>query len=67
MKNKEQKYASRIFNNFNQAFYFKLRLGDLCKQTIKEDKLGKFKVRWLIDKSRPIEINRYTKKSLFNH
>ena len=65
MKNAEQKYATRVFNNLNQAFYFKLRLGDLCKQTIKEDKLGKFKVRWLIDKSRPIQMNRYTRKSEF--
>lgn len=66
MKNAKQKYATRCFNNLNQAFFFKLRLGELSKQTIKQDKLGKYKVRWLIDKSRPIEINRYTRKSEFN-
>jgi len=67
MKNKEQKYATRIFDNLDKAESFKIRLRELCKQTIKQDKLGKFKVRWLIDKSRPIEINRYTRKSEFNN
>lgn len=67
MKNSEQKYATRVFNNIEQAESFKLRLGDLSKQTIKQDKLGRFKVRWLIDKSRKIEINKYTQKSIFNH
>jgi hypothetical protein len=67
MKNAEQKYATRVFNNIEQAESFKLRLGDLSKQTIKQDKLGKYKVRWLIDKKRKIEINRYTMKSIFNH
>jgi hypothetical protein len=67
MKNSEQKYATRIFNNIKDAESFKLRLGELCKQTIKQDKLGRFKIRWLIDKKRPIQINRYTKKSLFNN
>jgi hypothetical protein len=67
MKNLEQKYATRVFNNIKDAESFKLRLGELCKQIIKQDKLGKYKVKWLIDKSRPIEINRYTKKSEFNN
>lgn len=67
MKNAEQKYATRCFNNLKQAESFKISLGELCKQKIKQDKLGKYKVRWLIDKSRPIEINRYTRKSEFNH
>jgi len=67
MKNAEQKYATRVFNNIEQAESFKLKLGDLSKQTIKQDKLGKFKVRWLIDKTRNKEINRYTMKSIFNH
>jgi len=66
MRNAEQKYATRVFNNLRQAEDFKERLGNLCKQTIKQDKLGRYKVRWSIDKSRPIEINRYTKKSIFN-
>ena len=67
MKNEEQKYATRVFNNIKSAESFKIRLGEFCKQTIKQDKLGKFKVRWLIDKTRPIEINRYTRKSEFKH
>jgi len=66
MRNAEQKYATRVFNNLKQAECFKERLGELCKQAIKQDKLGRFKVRWLIDKSRPIEKNRYTQKSTFN-
>ena len=65
MKNKEQKYATRVFNNIEQAESFKLRLGNLSKQNIKQDILGKFKVRWLIDKKRPVEINRYTRKLEF--
>jgi hypothetical protein len=67
MKNAKQKYATRVFNNIKDAKSFKIKLGELCKQTIKQDKLGRYKVRWLIDKARPIEINRYTKKSLFNN
>ncbi len=67
MKNAKQKYATRVFNNIEKAKSFKLRLGDLSKQTIKQDKLGKYKVRWLIDRTRKIEINRYTMKSIFNH
>lgn len=67
MKNSEQKYATRVFNNIKQAESFKINLGELCKQTIKQDKLGRYKVRWLIDKSRKIQINRYTQKSIFNH
>jgi hypothetical protein len=66
MKNKEQKYATRCFNNLKQAESFKIRLGELSKKTIKIDKLGRYKVKWLIDKTRPIEINRYTLKSEFN-
>jgi hypothetical protein len=67
MKNKEQKYTTRVFNNIEQAESFKIRLGNLSKQTIKQDKLGRYKVRWLIDKSIKIQINRYTQKSLFKH
>ena len=58
MKNKEQKYATRVFNSLKSAEGFKNTLGDWCKQTIKQDKLGRYKVRWLIDKSRPL-IDRY--------
>ena len=54
MKNKEQKYATRVFNSLKSAEAFKNVLGDLCKQIIKQDKLGRYKVRWLIDKSRPL-------------
>ena len=54
MKNKEQKYATRVFNSLRSAEGFKARLGDWSKQTIKQDKLGRYKVRWLIDKSRPL-------------
>lgn len=54
MKNAEQKYATRVFNSLKSAENFKAKLGDRCKQTIKQDKLGRYKVRWLIDKSRPL-------------
>ena len=54
MKNAEQKYATRVFNSLKSAEGFKAILGDRCKQTIKQDKLGRYKVRWLIDKSRPL-------------
>jgi hypothetical protein len=59
MKNKEQKYATRVFNSLKSAESFKAQLGDLSKQTIKQDKLGRYKVRWLIDKSRPL-VDRYS-------
>ena len=51
MKNAEQKYATRVFNSLMSAEGFKAKLGDWSKQTIKQDKLGRYKVRWLIDKS----------------
>jgi hypothetical protein len=54
MKNAEQRYATRVFNSLKSAECFKARLGDRCLQTIKQDKLGRYKVRWLIDKSRPL-------------
>lgn len=54
MKNKEQKYATRVFNSLRSAEGFKVQLGHLSLQTIKQDKLGRYKVRWLIDKSRPL-------------
>jgi len=59
MKNAEQKYATRVFNTLKSAEGFKVRLGDRCKQTIKKDKLGRYKVRWLIDKSRPL-VDKYS-------
>ena len=58
MKNKEQKYATKVFNSLKSAEGFKADLGDRCLQTIKQDKLGRYKVRWLIDKSRPL-VDRY--------
>ena len=51
MKNAEQKYATKVFNSLKSAEGFKKRLGDCSKQTIKQDKLGRYKVRWLIDKT----------------
>ena len=51
MKNKEQKYATRVFNSLRSAEGFKARLGGCSLQTIKQDKLGRYKVRWLIDKT----------------
>jgi hypothetical protein len=51
MKNAEQKYATRVFYSLKHAEDFKVSLGDRCLQTIKQDKLGRYKVRWLIDKS----------------
>jgi hypothetical protein len=59
MKNAEQKYATRVFNSLKSAESFKTQLGNLSLQTIKQDKLGRYKVRWLIDKSRPL-VDRYT-------
>jgi len=54
MKNKEQRYATVIFKSLIRAESFKKELADRCKQTIKQDKLGNYKVRFLIDKSRPL-------------
>ena len=51
MKNAEQKYATRVFYSLKHAEKFKARLGDRCLQSIKQDGLGRYKVRWLIDKS----------------
>ena len=51
MKNAEQKYATRVFYSLKHAEQFKAKLGDRCLQTIKQDGLGRYKVRWLIDKS----------------
>ena len=51
MKNAEQKYATRVFYSLKHAEKFKARLGDRCLQTIKQDGLGRYKVKWLIDKS----------------
>lgn len=51
MKNAEQKYATRVFYSLKHAEQFKARLGDRCLQSIKQDKLGRYKVRWLIDKT----------------
>lgn len=59
MKNKEQKYATRVFNSLKSAEGFKMCLGNRSLQTIKKDKLGRYKVRWLIDKTRPIVIRNY--------
>jgi hypothetical protein len=46
-----QKYATRVFYSLKHAQSFKTKLGDRCLQTIKQDKLGRYKVRWLIDKT----------------
>jgi hypothetical protein len=51
VKNAEQKYATKVFYSFKHAEHFKAKLGDRCLQSIKQDKLGRYKVRWLIDKS----------------
>ena len=47
----EQKYATKVFNSKENAERFKQRLGELSIQAIKQDKLGRYKVRWLIDKT----------------
>lgn len=47
----EQKCATKVFNSRENAERFKQRLGVLSTQTIKQDKLGRYKVRWLIDKT----------------
>ena len=46
-----QKYATKVFYSEKNAINFKKRLSDNCKQTIKKDALGRFKVRFLIDKT----------------
>lgn len=46
-----QKYATKVFYSEKNAIDFKKRLGENSKQTIKKDKLGRFKVRFLIDKT----------------
>ena len=51
MKNSEQKYATRVFYSLKHAELFKAKLGDRSLQTIKQDKLGRYKVKWLIDKT----------------
>ena len=51
-KNKTiQKYATKVFYSEKNANNFKKKLGENSKQTIKTDKLGRFKVRFLIDKT----------------
>ena len=51
MKNLEQKYATKVFNSLKSAEGFKIRLGVFCTKTIKQDKLGRYKVKWFIDKT----------------
>jgi hypothetical protein len=51
MRNAEQKYATRVFYSLKSAEHFKAKLGDRSLQSIKQDKLGRYKVRWLIDKT----------------
>lgn len=46
-----QKYATKVFYSEKNAVDFKKRLGENSKQTIKKDKLGRLKVRFLIDKN----------------
>ena len=46
-----QKYATKVFYSEKNAIDFKNKLGDSSKQTIKKDLLGRFKVRFLIDKT----------------
>ena len=46
-----KKYATKVFYSEKHAIDFKNRLGENSKQTIKKDKLGRFKVRFLIDKT----------------
>ena len=47
-----QKYTTKVFYSEKHAIDFKKTLGENCKQTIKTDNLGRFKVRFLIDKTR---------------
>ena len=53
MKNNTQQYATRVFYSEKHAIEFKIKLGVLCLRTIKQDKLGRYKVQWLIDKTLP--------------
>jgi hypothetical protein len=46
-----QNYATKVFYSEKHALDFKSKLGENSKQTIKTDKLGRFKVRFLIDKT----------------
>lgn len=46
-----QNYATKVFYSEKHAISFKNKLGENCKQTIKKDALGRFKVRFLIDKT----------------
>ena len=46
-----QKYATKVFYSEKHATDFKKKLGENSKQTIKIDKLGRFKVRFIIDKT----------------
>jgi hypothetical protein len=46
-----QKYATKVFYSKKNALDFKNKLGENSKETIKNDKLGRFKVRFLIDKT----------------
>jgi len=46
-----QNYATKVFYSEKHALDFKKKLGENSKQTIKTDKLGRFKVRFLIDKT----------------
>jgi len=46
-----QNYATKVFYSEKHAIDFKNRLRENCKQTIKKDALGRFKVRFLIDKT----------------
>jgi len=45
-----QNYATKVFYSEKHAIDFKNKLGENSKQSIKIDKLGRFKVRFLIDK-----------------
>lgn len=46
-----QNYATKVFYSEKHALDFKNKLGGNSSQTIKNDKLGRFKVRFLIDKT----------------
>ena len=46
-----QKYATKIFYSKKNAIDFKNKLGENSKQIIKTDKLGRYKVRFIINKS----------------
>lgn len=46
-----QNYATKVFYSEKHAIDFKKKLGENSKQDIKIDKLGRFKVRFIIDKT----------------